>query len=157
MSIVRPPEIENTMNAHHPPVHLTVCLATFDRLLDAQALHSFLESEGVAAEIHDEQKLQRRWFLVLPKAGVHVRVPLESLARARELLNSRADVCLRAIRCPSCGSSRVQYPAMTRRNILPVLIAQLLVLLRIAEREHYCEDCHYAWVRSSAGPIPKAT
>jgi len=40
---------------------------------------------------------------------------------------------------------------MTRKFILPTLIAHLLVLLRFMRRECYCEDCHYTWPQESDG------
>ncbi len=50
-----------------------------------------------------------------------------------------------AMRCPSCHSRRVQFPQMTRKFILPTLMAQVFLLLGVLRPEYYCQDCHYAW------------
>jgi len=127
-------------------------VATFERLEQAQELQRCLENAGLEALTQDERRLQRYWFLSPQHCGVHVRVPTESLELATEFLTTNsAAVALMAgaIRCPSCHSSRVQYPQMTRKFILPTLVAQFLVLLRIMDRECYCEDCHYTWAKPS--------
>lgn len=49
----------------------------------------------------------------------------------------------KVIRCPSCNSSHVHYPAMTRKNLLPTPVAQILVMLGVQEHEFYCEDCYF--------------
>jgi hypothetical protein len=51
----------------------------------------------------------------------------------------------RAIRCPACGSLRVQYPQMTRRFLLPTLSLHLGIILRFIAHEAYCESCHWLW------------
>jgi len=125
-----------------------VTLATFDRPEEAQGLGQFLREEGITAQVHDERRLQKSWFLSRPIAGVHVRVPESSFEYAQNYLeiNPAATRFLRrAIHCPSCNSVRVHYPQMTRKNILPTLVAHFLVLLGVMKREYYCESCHYTW------------
>ncbi len=127
-------------------------VATFERLEHAQALQECLEKAGFEARTQDERKLQRYWFFSPQHCGVHVRVPTESLELAREFLateSAAVRIMEEAIRCPSCHSSRVQYPQMTRKFILPTVVAHLLVLLRVMGRECYCEDCHYTWAEPS--------
>src|SRR5262245_28170727 len=97
-------------------------LATFHRPAQAETLKAFLESEGVTAQIHDERNPQRFWFLARRQAGIHVQVSEESLEVARQFLTaspSAKAILKNAIRCPACRSSRIQYPAMTRKNMLP--------------------------------------
>jgi hypothetical protein len=124
-------------------------LASFNDPEEANALCEFLRQEGINTQVQDERRLQRWWFLAQPLAGIHVRVPGASFEDAQSILQGNpASVRFlrRAIRCPSCNSVRVQYPQMTRKNILPTLVAQGLVFMRVMKRECYCETCHYTWV-----------
>jgi hypothetical protein len=126
-----------------------VNIATFDELADAEALKAILENNAIEAWVQDERRLQRFWFATQPQAGIHVRVPEPLLGRADECLKTKdaASVLRSAVRCPSCHSYRVEYPAMTRKNALPTLVAQVAVALRLAQHECYCESCQYTWVR----------
>jgi len=128
--------------------HFWMNVATFEGLEKAQALCHCLEMAGFEARIQDERRLQRYWFFSGQHCGIHVRIPTESLEMAKEFLEANPEAKRwmdDAIHCPSCGSARVQYPQMTRKFILPTLIAHLLVLIRVMERECYCEDCHNTW------------
>jgi formate-dependent nitrite reductase cytochrome c552 subunit len=143
----------------HEAVHLWATIATFNNRPAAQAFCDFLRTEGFESRVADERKIQRFWFLAAPKAGIHVEVPEDCFGSVREALddNPRADSALRdAIRCPSCRSTRVQYPQMTRKFILPTLVAQSLVLVGVMKHECYCEDCHYTWVPDKPANQPAA-
>src|SRR5688500_18483371 len=88
-------------------------VATFERLEQAEALRHCLETAGFEARTQDERRLQRYWFLSAQHCGIHVRVPTESLELTKEFLATNpaaAELMAEAIRCPSCQSSRVQYP-----------------------------------------------
>ncbi len=124
-----------------------VTIATYDGRSAAAKLKSWLRGKNIPAKIQDETRLQRYWFLALPKAGIHVQIPMESFENVRGLFHKRQATRLlrRAVRCPSCNSCRVQYPDLSRRNILPTLFAQVLVLLHIIRHRYYCEDCHFSW------------
>jgi hypothetical protein len=132
----------------HHPLHRWTNLATFDDLVEAPQLRDALEQAGFETTLEDERLLQRLWFLAVPRAGIHVLVLKESYEQARKFLDAETPSAPwrdKIIRCPRCRSSRVHYPAMTRKNILPTLIAHVLVLLRILHHEFYCEDCHHTW------------
>src|SRR6188768_3612352 len=97
-------------------------LATFNQLEDALNLAQFLSDEGVPTEVEDERRLQRAWFWTKPQAGIHVTVAEGNFERAQNLIEvnpTGTELMAHAILCPSCHSARVQYPAMTRKNILP--------------------------------------
>jgi hypothetical protein len=132
-------------------------VATFHEKEDAEKLAEMLRKGGFLAEVQDERKLQKYWLRSRAYAGVHLRVSESCFVEAQDYLNSNpsAEPLLQhAIRCPSCDSSRIQYPAMTRKNILPTLVAQLFFLVGIMNRECYCRACHYTWRparESSAG------
>lgn len=121
--------------------------ATYSTTSDAERLKSWLKGEGIQAEILDETRLQKFWFMATPKAGIHVQVPRDQFERVAVLLQSEDTFShlQSAVRCPSCGSLRVQYPDLTRKSVLPTLIPQLLVLLHITRHKYYCEDCHFTW------------
>ena len=136
-----------------PSTHNWVNVAAYNQVTAAKALHSFLKKKGFEARIHDERGLQRYWFWTTPQAGIHVQAPEASYEKVRECLEAAPSAqafLQKAIRCPSCNSSRVQYPQMTRKFVLPTLVAQLLVLLRVMKPECYCENCQNTWVISSS-------
>jgi rubredoxin len=127
-----------------------ITLASFHDPAAARELTDFLREEGIDARVQDERRLQKNWFLVgRTKAGVHVRLPEPSFNYAQNCLEMNpavAERCLRkAVRCPSCGSPRVHFPQMTRKNVLPTLVAQALVLVGLMKLEYFCEACNYTW------------
>ena len=127
-----------------------VNIATFNHRPEAEALKSMLISEGVTAQVKDETNLQKYWFLASAKAGIHVQVTKECMEKAQKVMDQpeAKRFLQKAIRCPSCNSLQVQYPDLTRKNILPTLLAQLFVLLRITQHKYYCESCHFSWLKA---------
>src|SRR6185369_368319 len=126
-------------------------LAAFNKLKSAQALVDFLQQHWFVVRLYDERKLQRFWFLARPIAGICVQVPEESIPVVREFLATQPEteeLLGRAVHCPSCNSTRVHYPQMTRKNVLPTLVAHGLVSLGFLRHECYCEDCHFTWPRN---------
>ena len=127
-------------------------VATFHNRSGAEAFGEYLVRNGVGIKVQDERRLQRYWFLSRPRAGIHVHVLKERLPLAEQMLKEwEASVTpgTRAIHCPACDSSRIQYPQMTRRFLLPTLVAQLGVWLGIFTQSFYCESCHHTWTKSS--------
>jgi hypothetical protein len=138
------------MKANNESFHLWTNIAVFDNPDDAGRLAGFLKSEGFETRVHDERKLQRYWFLAAPQAGVHTQVPQKQFEEVEQRLDNAPNaptLLANAIRCPSCKSLRVEYPQMTRKFVLPTLVAQVLVVLGLMKRECYCETCQYTWVR----------
>ncbi len=128
-------------------------VAAFDRVETAKAVRALLEEEGIHARIHDERRLQRFWFLVTPHAGVQVEVPERDIAKVGRYFESSEGtraLLAEAIRCPACHSRRVQFPQMTRKFVLPTLVAQVLTLFGLLKHNYYCEDCHYTWQHREA-------
>jgi hypothetical protein len=125
-----------------------VTVAAFNHQVDAEKLKAHLIDEGLAARVHDETRIQKYWFHAEPKAGIQVQTPKVSLEDVKLVMNEpkSARFLKRAIRCPSCASFRVQYPDLTRKNLLPTLLMQALVLLHLSQHKYYCEDCHYSWL-----------
>jgi hypothetical protein len=132
----------------HPVTQTWIRIAAFDKPSSAKALYNFLVRHCYTARVQDERNLQRYWFLTKPRAGMYVEVPEESLIAVKNLLQSHPEedsLLTDAFRCPSCQSLRVQFPQMTRRNIMPALLAHLFVALHFMEPEYYCQDCQYTW------------
>src|SRR5580698_6901462 len=94
-------------------------VVSFHRKSVANRLKSLLESKVMEARLRDERKLQRFWFMAPQKAGIHVQVRRKSYEKAVSTLEKHDRGTKKAVHCPSCGSTRVQYPALTRKNILP--------------------------------------
>ncbi len=142
-------------NTSSPGWHLShawITVATFNNALQARRLPEFLTNSGITAQVQDEHRLQKAWFLARPLASHHVRVPELVFQNTQQFLatDPTATTLLKsAYRCPECNSTRVQYPQMTRKNVLPTLIAHFFVLVGVMRQECYCEDCHNSWV-----PIP---
>lgn len=138
-------------------------LATFDHRSPGEQLVSHLAAHAVAAHLRDERRLQRFWFLCHPRAGIHVDVP-ESLFHEAQIRLSewkrqhpaRRRIIEHPLECPECGSSRLQYPNMTRYFLLPTLIAHLLTALHVLDVECYCEDCHATWTPQPEDEEPEA-
>src|SRR5438094_747926 len=124
-----------------------VTVATFNELEEAEPLRRRLEQAGIAAHIHDERRLQRFFFLCRPLAGVRLRVDKKDYTRAENLSHEwdKQSGDLRdAIRCPECGSSRIEYPQFSRRFTWGG-IAAVFAALGCFERKFFCKDCHYTW------------
>jgi rubredoxin len=123
-------------------------VATFNSDPPAQALRKRLEQAGLKTCVVNEERLQRLWFLSRPFASVHVRVPTEDADAAASLVtkwDAEDGVLREAIRCPECGSSRVEYPQMTRYFILPTIINHVMTMFGILPHECYCRNCQYTW------------
>jgi hypothetical protein len=121
-----------------------VTVATFETEADAEPVKDRLERAGVHAEVQHESKLQTFW-MSHEHASVKVRVPNDDLDEATTLLkkwDSQDAVLSHAIKCPECGSSRVQYPQYTRKFILPGLVGFALAGFK---NKFYCQSCHNIW------------
>jgi hypothetical protein len=130
-------------------------VALFGSRAKAEPSQKCLVQGGIQAEIHDELRLEKLWFVSKPSAFVRVEVPAQQYERACQALVDcdTADETLRdAIRCPECKSLRVEYPQFTRKSLLPNLVMGLLATVGRVEKEFYCQDCHYTWPREGTKP-----
>lgn len=125
-----------------------VTIATFNDPAKAKELKRRFQEAGVQADVHNERYLQGVAFMSKPKANAKVMVDDKDFERAQGLMidweTSDPDISAAMIRCPQCGSSRVEYPQMTRKFMTPAVVI-LLCALRIIPKEFYCEDCHFTW------------
>ncbi len=124
-----------------------VTIATFDELTKAKHLKERLQAAGLTADVHNEGHLQQLAFMSKPHANATVAVEERDFERAHQLLlewEKSDPEMVSAIRCPQCGSPRIQYPQLSRKFIVPGLAA-LFLALRLFQKEFYCQDCHYTW------------
>jgi hypothetical protein len=122
-------------------------VATFNERDKAEAVKGSLEQAGIRAEVYDESKLQKFWFWSKPHAGEKVRVDERDFEKARQILqglDARDHVLEFAVRCPECGSSRIEYPQFTRKFITPTLV-EIFCTTGLLDKAFYCEDCQYTW------------
>ena len=130
-------------------------IALFNSRSRAEPLRQRLVEHGIAAEIHDELRLEKFWFVSRPSAGARLEVPAAECERACHLLlewDGSEGILRSAIRCPECRSLRVEYPQCTRKSMTPNLVMGLLATLGRLEKEYYCQDCHFTWPKEGRHP-----
>lgn len=133
----------------------TTVLATFHERSKAEPLKRRLEEMHIPAQIRDDSSVERFWFVGEPLAGVHLLVRGDDYEKACRLVREwdQADGALQAaVRCPECGSSRVEYPQYARKSVLPNIFGAVAAGLHLIEKEFYCMDCHYTWPKDGHKP-----
>src|SRR5260370_17939777 len=99
-----------------------VRIALFSTRAEAEPSRTRLAQAGITAEIHDALRLARMWVVSKRAAGARLEIPASQLERANQLLldwdAAQEGVLGNAIRCPECGSLRVDYPQFTRKSFL---------------------------------------
>jgi hypothetical protein len=124
-----------------------VTIATFNEAAKAKHLKERLQQAGLKADVHTEGQMQAAAFGGKPPANSKVMVEENDFEAAHSLMvewEPTDPEIGAAIRCPNCGSPRIEYPQMTRRFFTPWL-ANLMFTLKIFEKEFYCRDCQYTW------------
>jgi len=114
----------------------------------AEALQRRLVDAGFNALLNEKPRLTNFWFVSREKSNVRVEVPEEQFGRAGNFLlalDSTDRALEGAIRCPECGSLRVQYPQFAQHSLLTNLAMGVLAQLHAIEKDYYCEDCHFEW------------
>src|SRR5947209_16246992 len=115
-----------------------VTIATFNDTAKAKDLQARLQQVGLHADIHNESHLQAVAFMSRPQANAKVMVEDKDFDRAQSLMveweASDPDIAAAVIRCPQCGSSRIEYPQMTRKFLTPGLVA-ILCAMKIVPKE----------------------
>lgn len=136
-------------------------VATFENPGDGQLLEIDLKNKGFETRTYNDKLLQLFLFLCPPHHTVRVQVRGNDFKNAAYFLDhepATSALLQKAIRCPCCGSLRVQYPQMTRKFLLPTLLLHLGIIFRFIEHEAYCESCHWLWSlqKKTATVPPKA-
>jgi hypothetical protein len=130
-------------------------VALFGSRAIAEQLCSRLRERGIPAEVHEELRLEKLWFVPKGAAGARLEVPAAQFDLAeRTLLDwDAAESALRdAIRCPECHSLRVEYPQVTHKSMMTNLALGLASSVGMVEKEFYCRDCHYTWPKEDGRP-----
>jgi len=130
-------------------------IALFNDCTSAERLQKRLVQAGIQAEVHDEQRLSKLWFVSKPGCGARLEVPGNQFETAMQFLiawDAGENVLSHAIHCPECRSLRVQYPQVARHSLLTNLSIGLAAELGFVERDYFCEDCHYTWPREGTQP-----
>jgi hypothetical protein len=125
-------------------------VATFSDLEKAQEVKIRLIEAGIPAEVYDESKLQKFWFLSKPLGADKVFVDEKDFDKARLFLqaaDAQDHILQGEIRCPQCGSANIEYPQFTRKFMTTTLV-QVFCLLHIIDKEFYCHGCHHTWPAS---------
>jgi transposase-like protein len=122
-------------------------VATFSDLDKAQGVKQRLTEAGIQADVLDESKLQKFWFLSKPLAADKVMVDEKDFEKARQVLqaaDAQDHILSGEIRCPQCKSARIDYPQFTRKFMSTTLV-EVFCLLHLVDKKFYCQDCHYMW------------
>jgi hypothetical protein len=122
-------------------------IATFNDLEKAEDVKNRLVEAGVHAEVYDESKLQKYWFLSKPLAADKVVVDEKDFEKARFVLQS-ADALEHIldgeVRCPECESADIEYPQFTRKFMTTTLV-EVLCFLHVIDKTFYCQKCQHTW------------
>jgi Zn finger protein HypA/HybF involved in hydrogenase expression len=134
-----------------------VPVATFNEMEPALHLQERLDRADIKCTICDESKIERFWFMSEPLAAIHVEVNQVDYLVARRMiedLHAVEGILKSAVRCPDCHSSRVEFPQLTRKFIMPGFVS-VLMALRIIPRKFYCLDCHFTWPTVAPVEVPR--
>jgi len=125
-----------------------VTIATFNEPAKAKELKTRFQKAGLRADVHNEGPLQAVGFMSKPQANAKVFIEDSDFERAQSLMveweSTDPAIAAALVSCLQCGSSRIEYPQMTRKFLTPALVA-VLCAMKIIPKEFYCEDCHFTW------------
>src|SRR5437660_11807662 len=131
-----------------------VTIATIDEATKAKHLKQRFQENGVHADVMTEGQFQRMTSGAKAQANAKVLIEEGDFDKAQQLLleweKSDPEVGA-AMKCPQCGSPRIQYPQMTRKFLTPALVG-FLCAINVIPKEFYCEDCHYTWGNEEIAP-----
>jgi hypothetical protein len=130
-------------------------IALFMDEAGAEPVRRRLVRAGIPAEIHYEPSVARLWFVSKRGGGIRLEVPANHSERSSRLLlewDTVDGLLHSAIRCPECRSLRVDFPQFTEKSLFTNLVMGLIAVLRLVEREYYCESCHCMWLKPSTKP-----
>jgi hypothetical protein len=125
-----------------------ITVATFNEREPADHVAARLREAGLNAEVYDESN-EQRWKLwnLNPRAHMRVRVHTTEEKRAHALLDEwqgSEPMLAQAIKCPECGSSKIEFPQFSRKTLMGALPA-VAAAAGVISREYYCESCHFTW------------
>jgi hypothetical protein len=130
-------------------------IALFTERAKAEPIQRRLGQAGIAAELHDEIRFEKLWFVDKPDCGMRIEVPADQFERAEQMLvewDAAEDALHDAIHCPECKSLRVYYPQFTRKSMLTNLAMGMAAEVGLMDKEYFCEDCHFTWPKEGTKP-----
>src|ERR1051325_6390031 len=96
-----------------------VTIATLNEPAKAKELKARFQQAGLRADVHNEGPLQAVGFMSRPQANAKVLVDDSDFERAQSLMidweATDPVIASALVRCPQCGSSRIEYPQMPRQ------------------------------------------
>lgn len=126
--------------------HSWADVAVFESLDAGRVFETCLRDNGFEARTYDDKLFRYFLFLRPPRVTYRVQVRNVHFGDAMKFLMAGPPAVLtKAIRCPACGSLRINYPQMTRNFILPTILLHLGIIFRVIEHECFCENCHHMW------------
>ncbi len=139
--------------------HLQV-IETFTTPWEAELARARLEGEGIAAVIADLHLIGMDWLLSSAIGGVKLKVPVEDVERAKELLGKEAALPeLRLVtaedrnepRCPGCRSEDL-YLRSWSRVVFFLGTIFLGFPFPVLRRRWACRNCGAVWKRDQIVP-----
>src|SRR5579864_3937689 len=130
-------------------------IALFPNRSKAEPIQQRLRQAGFDSEVHDDLSLERLWFVSQPEAGARIEVSADQFERAEQFLldwDAAEGALGEAIRCPECGSLRVDYPQFARSSLMTNLAMGVAARFGLVEKDYYCEDCHFTWPKEGTRP-----
>lgn len=135
----------------------TIPVALFRGREEAEPIQMRLNQAGIPAELHDELRFEKLWFVSKPNRCVRLEVPADQFEKGEQMLvnwDSQEGALHDAIHCPECGSLLVDYPQVTRKSVLTNLAMGLAAELGLVEKQYYCQECHFTWPKEGTVPRP---
>jgi ribosomal protein L37AE/L43A len=133
---------------------------TFTNPWEAELARARLEGEGIVAVVVDLHVIGIDWMLSSAIGGVKLKVPVEDVERAKELLGKEAPLSeLRLVtaedrnepRCPACRSEDIYRRIWSRHGFFLGTIF-LGFPLPILHRRWTCRNCGAVWKRDQLVP-----
>ena len=125
----------------------TITVADFQRPGPRRSLQDRFIDAGLPPIFWTNPARRRYCPTTHPKAHMRVRVPKAENERAKKLMaewDARDGVMREAVRCPQCGSSRIEYPQFSRRTGMAFFFG-VLAAIHFIPRLYFCEDCKFEW------------
>lgn len=123
-----------------------IIIATFSFPFEAHIAKASLDAANIPAFIADEHTINMQWLYSNALGGVKLLVPKEYEKEARELIaidfsdNLKAETDVDEIKCPVCGSNKVEAYTIGKKPAFIVFIL-LGFPLFFYQRGIKCQSC----------------
>ncbi|MEM1156631.1 MAG: hypothetical protein AAGH72_00095 [Verrucomicrobiota bacterium] len=127
-----------------------ITVATLGDIHQAQLLRSYLQSEGIEADLPDEMTILNTWHLAHAIGGVRVQVVPQDLESAQhrtaEFLKNLDQPVVH--RCPECDSTHTSDDNPARNWTLFGFVVVILIAVGIfapVRPKYRCRDCQHSF------------